>query len=127
MAPPSAYPKFHGRKNEDVKDFLEKIEVACNNNHVEAPAQMLCLLQTCLKGDARTWSKTHEEGLQRAEPVVPLTWDNLRQALATQFAKVEDANKVGHEIQGLRQGEAESVDDYGRKFSLLWERLCKAL
>ncbi len=123
----SAYPEFHGRKNEDVEDFLEKMEVACISNHVEAPAHMLRLLQICLKGDARAWSKTHEEGLQRADPAVPLTWDNLRQALATQFAKVEDADKVWHEIQGLRQGEAKSIDDYGRKFSLLWERLCRAL
>ena len=91
------------------------------------PAQWLRLLQICLKGEARTWSKTYEEALQRADPVVPLTWDVLRRALATQFAKEEDAHKVWHEIQGLRQGEAESIEDYHRKFSVLWEKLCRAL
>ena len=55
----SAYPKFHGRKNEDVEDFLEKMEVACISNHVQEPAQMLQLLQICLKGEARTWSKSY--------------------------------------------------------------------
>ena len=46
----SAYPEFNGRKNEDVEDFLEKMEAACISNHVDAPAQMLRLLQICLKG-----------------------------------------------------------------------------
>lgn len=63
---------------------------------------MLRLLEIYLKGDAKTWSKTYEEGLQEANPVVPLTWDGLKQALATKFAKVEDADKVWHEIQGLK-------------------------
>ena len=48
-----SYPEFSGVANEDVGDFLEKIEVACISNHVQAPAQMLRLLQICLKGDAR--------------------------------------------------------------------------
>ena len=56
-----------------------------------------------------------------------MTWDSLKRALATQFVKVEDADKVWHEIQGLKQGEAESIEDYGRKFSVLWEKLCRAL
>ena len=98
----SAYPEFNGRKNEDVEDFLEKMEVACIRNHVDAPAQMLRLLQICLKGEARTWSKTYAEGLQGADPVVPLTWNGLKEALATQFAKEEDADKVWHEIQGFK-------------------------
>ena len=116
----SAYPEFNGRKNEDVEDFLEKMEVACISNHVDAPAQMLRLLQICLKGEARTWSKTYAE-------VVPLTWNGLKEALATQFAKEEDADKVWHEIQGFKQGESESIEDYGKKFSVLWEKLCRAL
>lgn len=34
----SSYPEFNGRKEEDVEDFLEKMEVACISNHVVAPA-----------------------------------------------------------------------------------------
>lgn len=80
-----------------------------------------------MKGEARTWSKTYAEGLQTANPVVPLTWNGLKDALATQFAKVEDADKVWHEIQSLKQGGAKSIEDCGRKFSVLWEKLCRAL
>ena len=47
------YPKFHGRGDEDVEDFLEKMEVACISNQIHDPAHMLRLLQICLKGDAR--------------------------------------------------------------------------
>ena len=49
-----SYPEFHGRSDENIEEFLESMEVACISNHVHAPAQMLRLLQICLKGDAHT-------------------------------------------------------------------------
>ena len=49
-----SYPEFCGRGDEDVEVFLEKMEVACISNQIHDPIQMLCLLQICLKGDART-------------------------------------------------------------------------
>ncbi|MCO5581366.1 hypothetical protein L7F22_035248 [Adiantum nelumboides] len=122
-----SYPEFHGRKDEDIEDFLEKTEMACISNHVQAPAQMLRLLQICLKGDARAWSKSHEAELQMADPPIQVTWDILRQALTENFVRLEDPDKVWHEIQGLKQQEAEPIDDYIKKFSLLWESLCEAL
>ena len=93
-----SYPEFHGRVEENIEDFLESMEVACISNHVEAPAQMLQLLQICLKGDARAWSRSYEQGLQGAKPPIQLTWNNLQQALAIQFAKVEDLDKVWHKV-----------------------------
>ncbi|MCO5561273.1 hypothetical protein L7F22_014894 [Adiantum nelumboides] len=122
-----SYPEFHGRKDEDIEDFLEKMEMACISNHVQAPPQMLCLLQICLKGDARAWSKSHEAELQMADPPIQVTWDILRKALTKNFVRLEDPDKVWHEIQGLKQQEAEPIDDYIKKFSLLWESLCEAL
>ncbi|MCO5571554.1 hypothetical protein L7F22_025298 [Adiantum nelumboides] len=122
-----SYPEFHGRKDEDIEDFLEKMEMACISNHVQAPAQMLRLLQICLKGDARAWSKSHEAELLMADPPIQVTWDILRQALTENFVRLEDPDKVWHEIQGLKQQEAEPIDDYIKKFSLLWESLCEAL
>ncbi|MCO5599635.1 hypothetical protein L7F22_053741 [Adiantum nelumboides] len=122
-----SYPEFHGRKDEDIEDFLEKMEMACISNHVQAPAQMLRLLQICLKGDARPWSRSHEEELQMADPPIQVTWDILRQALTENFVRLEDPDKVWHEIQGLKQQEAKPIDDYIKKFSLLWESLCQAL
>ena len=121
------YPEFHGKTDENIEEFLEKMEVACISNHVHAPTQMLRLLQICLKGDARTWSKGHEEGLQKAEPPVELTLENLRQALTAQIVKTEDPYKVWQEIQELRQREAHPVNDYNKKFSLLWDNFCEAL
>ena len=41
--------------------------------------------------------------------------------------KVEDPDKVWHEIQGLIRGAAEPIDNYIKKFLLLWESLCQAL
>ncbi|MCO5600707.1 hypothetical protein L7F22_054822 [Adiantum nelumboides] len=122
-----SYPEFHGRKDKDIEDFLEKMEMACISNHVQAPAQMLRLLQICLKGDARAWSRSHEEELQMADPPIQVTWDILRQALTENFVRLEDPDKVWHEIQGLKQQEAKPIDDYIKKFSLLWESLCQAL
>ena len=68
------YPEFHGRGDEDVEDFLEKMEVACISNQINDPAQMLRLLQICLKGDARVWSKEFEEKLRVVVPPVILSW-----------------------------------------------------
>ena len=94
-----AYPEFHGSSHEDVVEFLEKMEIACISNQIQDPAQRLRLLQLCLKGDAQVWSKTFEEGLRRADPPVKLDWDNLKEALETNFVKIEDLDKVSqHEV-----------------------------
>lgn len=63
-----AYPKFHGRKDEDVEDFLERMEVSCISNRIQEPAQILRLLQICLKGEARVWVKVYEAELQARNP-----------------------------------------------------------
>ena len=55
---------------------------------------MLQLLQICLKGDAWAWSKSFEEALRRADPLVQLNWDNLKDGLEAKFVKVEDPDKV---------------------------------
>ena len=122
-----SYPEFHGRSDEDVEDFLERMEIACISNHLQAPVQMLRILQLCLKGDARAWSKAYEEELQSLDPPIAVTLEGLKEALAGRFVKIEDPDKVWQEIQVLRQGERELVDGYIKKFSSLWERLCRAL
>ena len=58
------YPEFYGGPSEDVEDFLERMEVACISNHIDEPAQVLRLLNICLKGDARIWYRTYEESLK---------------------------------------------------------------
>lgn len=122
-----SYPEFYGRSEDDVEEFCEKMEVACISNHIHEAAQMLRLLQLCLKGEARTWSKAHEARLQALEPPEHLTWDSLRTALAVRFAKIEEPDKVWQEVQGLKQQVDEPVEEYIRKFSKAWERLCRAL
>ncbi|MCO5567846.1 hypothetical protein L7F22_021542 [Adiantum nelumboides] len=122
-----SYPEFHGRSDEDVEDFLEKMEVACISNQIHDPAQMLRLLQICLKSDAGVWSKAFERELSVADPPVRLSWDNLRHGLKVEFVKIEDLDKVWQEVQGLVQREGEPVDAYICKFSMAWERMCKAL
>ena len=74
------YPEFHGRGDEDIEDFLEKMEVACISNQIHDPAHMLRLLQICLKGDARVWSKEFEEKLGVAVSLVILSRESLRDA-----------------------------------------------
>ena len=57
------YPKFHGKKHEDVESFLEQMEIALITNHVLDPIQILRVIQIYLKGDARAWFKTYKEDL----------------------------------------------------------------
>ena len=121
------YLEFHGRGDEDVEEFLEKMEVACISNQIHDPAQMLRLLQICLKGDARVWSKEFEEKLHVAVSPVILSWENLHDGLEGEFVKTKDPDRVWYEIQGLTQGEGEPINEYNKKFSLLWESLCEAL
>lgn len=44
-----SYPEFLSAAYENVEEFLEKMEVACISNHIQTLAQILHLLQLCLK------------------------------------------------------------------------------
>lgn len=122
-----AYPEFYRRKDEDVEDFLERMEVACISNRIQEPAQILRLLQVFLKGEARVWLKVYEAELRAQDPPVVLELVALKQALRVKFEKEEDPDKVWHEVQGLVQKEGEPVKEYIKKFSVLWVSLCRLL
>ena len=115
-----SYPKFHGRIDEDAEDFLEKMEVVYISNQIQNLAQMLHLLQICLKVYVGSWSKTFEEVLHRANPLMQLSWDNLKCGLEAKFVKMEDLDKVWQEVQELRQREGECVNEEIKKLSSLW-------
>ena len=122
-----SYPEFHGVEGEDVVQFLENLEVSCISSHIIDQAQVLCLLQICLKGDARAWFKDLEAQNTESKHSTTLTFANVSKALVKEFQHVEDADKVWHAIQVLEQKETESVEDFLKKFNKLWEDLCKAL
>ena len=86
-------------------------------------AQMLRVLQICLKGDARASYEEYVNGLGET----PLTLNGAKRALDNRFAQGEDPDKVWHSMQKLMQGDNKSVDSYDRKFVSLWESLCRAL
>ena len=121
------YPEFHGKKHEDVEHFLEQMEVACITNHVVDPIQSMRLLKICLKGDACKWLKSHEEGLQGAQPPIVLTLVALKEALVAEYVTEEDPEKVWQHVQETVQKEGEPVAEYIERFSSLWEDLCQAL
>ena len=112
-----SYPEFHGKKGEDVEQFLEQMEVACITNHVVDPVQSLRLLQICLKGEARAWLKSYEAELQRTQPPVALVLDNLKEALVEEFVKEEDPEKLWQEVKVVMQREGEPIGDYIDQFS----------
>ena len=85
-----------------MEAFFEKMDVACISNHIQEPVQMLHLLQLCLKGDARICSKAYEEQLEREHPPLAMNWDNLQGALAQEFERTKDPDKVWHEVQELK-------------------------
>ena len=55
-----SYPKFHGNAGEDGVQFLENLWVSCIINHILDQAQVLCLLQICLKSDSQAFFKDLE-------------------------------------------------------------------
>ena len=103
-------PQFHGKKGEDVEQFLEQMEVACITNHVVDPVQSLHLLQICLKGEVRVWLKSYKAGLQRPQPPVALVLYNLKEALVEEFVKEEDPEKLWQEVKAMMQREGEPVE-----------------
>ena len=117
------YLEFHGSSDEDVVSFLENLELTCISNHIQDVVQVLRVLKICLKGDARTWLKKYESGL--GDDV--LNVEEVKTALTYRFVKVEDPEKVWHDMQGLMQGDREVVETYVKKFLLLWESLCRSL
>ena len=113
-----SYPEFHGQAGEDVLMFLEGLEVNCiSNNHIVDEAQVLRLLQICLKDDAMSWFKQFEKAHVEQETAGYLTFENACKALLQEYQQVEDADKIWHAIQVLKQGEHESVEDFLKKFN----------
>lgn len=122
-----SYPEFHGGADEDIFTFLEQMEIAWISNHIVEPASMLRLLQICLKGNACTWLKEFEAQQATAQPPQIITVEGLKDALKHKYEQVEDADKIWHLIGDLKQGEAESVECFVKKFVKMWDQLCKAL
>lgn len=56
------YPEFHGHKDEDAGEFLERFELAFISNHVNNEEQVLKLLRICLRSDARDWLTLRSKG-----------------------------------------------------------------
>ena len=81
------YLEFHGKKHEDVENFLEQMEIACIINHVLDCVKILCLIWVCLNRNAQALFKDYEEELQRLEPPLPLSLDNLKQDSKEDFVK----------------------------------------
>ena len=59
--------------------------------------------------------------MQRAEPPLPLSLDNLKQDLVEDFVKEEDPEKVWQDVQETIQKEEELVGEYIQRFFSLWE------
>ena len=81
-----SYPEFHGKKHEDVVDFLEKLEIACITNHVVIEEQVLKLLKIFLKGDARTWLKAFEAKAGKQVPPRVVTLDRFKGSTIRSFS-----------------------------------------
>lgn len=107
--------------------FLEGLEVACISNHIVNEAQVLRLLQICLKNDARSWFQKYEKAHVEQETARDLTFEDARKALLEEYQQVEDADKIWRAIQVLKQGEHESVEDFLKKFNKIWDNLSQAL
>ena len=86
-----AYPQFNGGRDDDVVSFLENLELACISNHIEEQAQMLRVLQICLKGDARAWYEEYVDGLRET----PLTLNGEKHALITSLQRLKILTKYG--------------------------------
>ena len=106
-----------------MEQFLEQMEVACITNHVVDPVQSLCLLQIFLKGDAQTGLKAFEAKEGKQVPPRVVTLDMLLEA----FQPIEDASLLWKELQELKQGHEQSVDDYVHTLTRLWDRWCISL
>ena len=53
--------------------------------------------------------------------------EGTKTTLTNRFVKVEDPKKLWHDMQGLVEGERELMENYVKKFLLLWEILCRSL
>ena len=120
-------PEFGGESSEDVQNFLEQMEIACISNHILDEAQVLRLLQICIKGDAQKWLNNFEAQHRRYQPGVPITVEIVKDALSHRYRTVEDADKVWQEIKVLKQDERETVEAFEKQFIDIWDKLYRAL
>ena len=80
-----------------------------------------------LKGDARTWLKAFEAKEGKHVPPRNVTLDRLKEALLEAFQPIEDASVLWEELQELKQGHGQSVDDYVHMLTCLWDHWCISL
>ena len=117
-----SYPKFHGRKDEDVVDFLEQMEIACINNHVVHEEKILKLLKVFLKDDARDWLKLFEATEAVASPCQVLTLNRFKEGFLARFQPIEDPSMLWQELKDVKQRKEQSVDSFVHVFTSLWTR-----
>lgn len=122
-----AYPEFHGRSGEDIVAFLEQMEVACISNHIVDQAQVLRLLEICVKGDARKWLEEFRGQQAAAVPPVAVTAELIKTNIRQRFRNVEDPEETWQKVKTIKQGETELVEHFVKRFNEVWEKLCVAL
>ncbi|MCO5559536.1 hypothetical protein L7F22_013137 [Adiantum nelumboides] len=83
------FSQFHGLPNENVRGFIEKLEVTCVLRNIQDLAILLRLLQYSLQGEAKVWLQNYEEVMQAQTPVVVLDYNRVKQAFLAQYMNVE--------------------------------------
>ena len=81
------FPEFHGHMDEDVEDFLEKMEFASLLADKQDYAIILRILFFSLKGEERIWLKEYQAQLK---PPKVMVYDEVKRSFIEHFKKVEN-------------------------------------
>ena len=104
------FPTFHGRNDENGRDFVDSFELSCLLIGKEDPSFLVKLFPLSLRGEAKGWNTRNIKFVQH-------NWTALKEAFLARFspkpATIEDLWKG---LQELHQGDLRGYDSYERNF-----------
>jgi len=116
-------PTFHGTDGEDPHEWLRLFEQGFEANGWQEgvnQARKMTLMAGHLRDGAADWYETARVGATRyaADPAALVNTD-LKQRFLTQYSTQARRSQWTRELQGIKQGIGEKVEDYARRFRKL--------
>ena len=103
------FPIFHGRNDENGRDFVDSFELSCLLIGKEDPLFLVQLFPLSLRGEAKGWYTRNSQFVQR-------NWTMLKEAFLARFSPKPAIEDLWKGLQELRQGNLSGYESYEHSF-----------
>ena len=107
--PPSSFPTFYGKINENLETFLFEFDILCRSYNYLQDAHKLKLFLGILKDSSSRWFM----GLGESSI---WTWDDMKISFLWKYQEYCKCKDSRHDILKIQQLEDEILEDYLKRF-----------